>query len=269
MLLLARARRRPGLGRRARSSRRAGRRSTTRPTRTPAASPPSSPTTSSRTRARRSTRPSGSAAYAELQGLLEENVPYWPLWYDSAVSAISSRVTDEAGIDRPVARALRVGRRALVGASAEPLRRAPGASVPGIDTIGRLDMMRGLAGLRGRRAPARTSRRAPAGGRSRSPPPRRRRASDRRYLSDEPRDSTQSHARRGDRSSSPRSLMAGTATAQDEVPQGGTIVVGEWQAATQLNPFLTNALTDPRASRPVTRGLANDQQRRRVRARAR
>ena len=37
------------------------------------------------------------AAYAELQGLLEENMPYWPLWYDSAVSAISSRVTDETG----------------------------------------------------------------------------------------------------------------------------------------------------------------------------
>jgi ABC-type transport system substrate-binding protein len=40
-------------------------------------------------------------AYAELQGLLEENVPYWPLWYDSAVSALSSRVTDEAGTIDP------------------------------------------------------------------------------------------------------------------------------------------------------------------------
>jgi ABC-type transport system substrate-binding protein len=34
------------------------------------------------------------AAYSQLQGLLEENVPYWPLWYDSSVSALSSRVTD-------------------------------------------------------------------------------------------------------------------------------------------------------------------------------
>jgi ABC-type transport system substrate-binding protein len=37
------------------------------------------------------------AAYAQLQGLLEENVPYWPLWYDSAVSALSSRVTEADG----------------------------------------------------------------------------------------------------------------------------------------------------------------------------
>ena len=41
------------------------------------------------------------AAYAELQGLLEENVPYWPLWYDSAVSALSARVTDAAGTIDP------------------------------------------------------------------------------------------------------------------------------------------------------------------------
>jgi ABC-type transport system substrate-binding protein len=37
------------------------------------------------------------AAYAELQALLEENMPYWPLWYESAVSALSSRVTSETG----------------------------------------------------------------------------------------------------------------------------------------------------------------------------
>jgi peptide/nickel transport system substrate-binding protein len=45
--------------------------------------------------------------------------------------------------------------------------------------------------------------------------------------------------------------------AQDaEVPQGGTIVVGEWQRATQLNGYLTNALRDFEAIRPVTRPLA-------------
>jgi peptide/nickel transport system substrate-binding protein len=40
-------------------------------------------------------------SYAELQGLLEENMPYWPLWYDSAVSALSSRVRDESGMIDP------------------------------------------------------------------------------------------------------------------------------------------------------------------------
>ena len=50
-------------------------------------------------------------------------------------------------------------------------------------------------------------------------------------------------------------------SAQDEVPQGGTIVVGEWQRATQLNPFLSNALRDVEGSRPAQRTLAavNDQ----------
>ena len=52
-------------------------------------------------------------------------------------------------------------------------------------------------------------------------------------------------------------VMAGTAIAQDEAPQGGTIVVGEWQAATQLNPYLTNALRDVEGYAPISRGLAN------------
>jgi peptide/nickel transport system substrate-binding protein len=52
-------------------------------------------------------------------------------------------------------------------------------------------------------------------------------------------------------------MTAGTAIAQDEAPQGGTIVVGEWQAATQLNPFLTNALRDTEGYAPISRGLAN------------
>ena len=49
-------------------------------------------------------------------------------------------------------------------------------------------------------------------------------------------------------------------SAQD-VPQGGTIVVGEWQRATQLNPFLSNALRDVEATRPAQRTLGgvNDQ----------
>ena len=36
-------------------------------------------------------------------------------------------------------------------------------------------------------------------------------------------------------------LLAGSAAAQDEVPQGGTIVVGEWQTGNQLNTFLSEA----------------------------
>jgi peptide/nickel transport system substrate-binding protein len=47
------------------------------------------------------------------------------------------------------------------------------------------------------------------------------------------------------------------ASAQDEEPpRGGTIVVGEWQRATQLNGYLTNALRDFEAIRPVLRPLA-------------
>jgi peptide/nickel transport system substrate-binding protein len=50
-------------------------------------------------------------------------------------------------------------------------------------------------------------------------------------------------------------MLAGTATAQDEVPQGGTIVVGEWQAATQLNTFMSNALRDQEAAWIISRPL--------------
>jgi peptide/nickel transport system substrate-binding protein len=55
---------------------------------------------------------------------------------------------------------------------------------------------------------------------------------------------------------------AAPVSAQDsDVPQGGTIVVGEWQRATQLNPYLTNALRDAEANRIFQRSLAtvNDQ----------
>ena len=50
-------------------------------------------------------------------------------------------------------------------------------------------------------------------------------------------------------------LLAGPVSAQD-VPQGGTIIVGEWQTAEQLNPMLTNALKDFEAIRPAQRPLA-------------
>ena len=39
------------------------------------------------------------AAYAEVQGELQKLLPYWPLWYDSSVSALSRRLT---GRDGPV-----------------------------------------------------------------------------------------------------------------------------------------------------------------------
>ena len=44
-------------------------------------------------------------------------------------------------------------------------------------------------------------------------------------------------------------------SAQD-VPQGGTLVVGEWQRATQLNPFLSNVKRDGQGVRPAMRPLA-------------
>ena len=50
-------------------------------------------------------------------------------------------------------------------------------------------------------------------------------------------------------------MLAGTAIAQDEVPQGGTVVVGEWQAATQLNTFMSNALRDQEAAWIISRPL--------------
>ena len=36
-------------------------------------------------------------AYAGVQDLLAQDVPYWPLWYDSAVSALSTRIRDADG----------------------------------------------------------------------------------------------------------------------------------------------------------------------------
>jgi peptide/nickel transport system substrate-binding protein len=40
-----------------------------------------------------------SQAYAGVQDLLRQDVPYWPLWYESAVSALSTRVR---GSDGPI-----------------------------------------------------------------------------------------------------------------------------------------------------------------------
>jgi peptide/nickel transport system substrate-binding protein len=57
-------------------------------------------------------------------------------------------------------------------------------------------------------------------------------------------------------------LTATPVGAQDgDVPQGGTIVVGEWQRATQLNPYLSNALRDVEGARPAMRtlGAVNDE----------
>jgi len=47
------------------------------------------------------------------------------------------------------------------------------------------------------------------------------------------------------------------AAAQDEPPTGGTAVAGEWQAATQLNGMLSNAVRDFEAIAPITRQLIN------------
>jgi ABC-type transport system substrate-binding protein len=35
--------------------------------------------------------------YASVQGLLDEDIPYWPLWYDTSLAAISTRVSDPDG----------------------------------------------------------------------------------------------------------------------------------------------------------------------------
>jgi|GEM_PF-2577977 len=43
--------------------------------------------------------------------------------------------------------------------------------------------------------------------------------------------------------------------AQDEPPTGGTAVAGEWQAATQLNPYIPNAVKDFEAIAPILRPL--------------
>jgi peptide/nickel transport system substrate-binding protein len=49
---------------------------------------------------------------------------------------------------------------------------------------------------------------------------------------------------------------APVAAQEEDVPQGGTIIFGEWQRASQLNPYLTNAFKDFRAIRPAQRPLA-------------
>ena len=40
-------------------------------------------------------------AYAGIQELLETDIPYWPLWYDTATSALSSRIQGPAGAIDP------------------------------------------------------------------------------------------------------------------------------------------------------------------------
>ena len=37
--------------------------------------------------------------------------------------------------------------------------------------------------------------------------------------------------------------------------KGGTLIFGEWQAAAQLNPYLTTAVADFEAMFPISRGL--------------
>ncbi len=50
--------------------------------------------------------------------------------------------------------------------------------------------------------------------------------------------------------------LGGSVAAQDAEPTaGGTIVMGEWQAAAQLHPLFTNAFADTEASTPAWRGL--------------
>ncbi len=49
-------------------------------------------------------------AYAGVQDVLSDDVPYWPLWYESNVSALSTRVQGPDGPARPVQVALRLGR---------------------------------------------------------------------------------------------------------------------------------------------------------------
>lgn len=48
--------------------------------------------------------------------------------------------------------------------------------------------------------------------------------------------------------------LSGPVAAQDPAP-GGTIVMGEWQAASQLHPLFTNSFGDTEASTPSWRGL--------------
>ena len=46
-------------------------------------------------------------------------------------------------------------------------------------------------------------------------------------------------------------FAAAPAAAQDEPPMGGKIVFGDWQAASQLNPYMTNTVTNFQAIYPA------------------
>ena len=81
-------------------------------------------------------------AYAGVQDLLAQDVPYWPLWYDSAVSALSTRVRDADGPVDPSGRAStgtsRAGRWIPPMASElGPLRTRRTVAAGTIDTRGR------------------------------------------------------------------------------------------------------------------------------------
>ena len=47
----------------------------------------------------------------------------------------------------------------------------------------------------------------------------------------------------------------GTPVAAQDAPSGGTIVLGDWQAASQLNTFFTTAFTNVQAYTPAFRAL--------------
>ena len=49
----------------------------------------------------------------------------------------------------------------------------------------------------------------------------------------------------------------GTSYAPGPGARGGTVILGDWHAATQLNPFYTYAASDIEASRPILRGCAS------------
>jgi len=51
------------------------------------------------------------------------------------------------------------------------------------------------------------------------------------------------------------SVYAQSPAAEPAAQPGGTIVVGEWQAAKQLNPYMTTALADVEAYTPILHGL--------------
>ena len=84
-------------------------------------------------------------AYAGVQDLLAQDVPYWPLWYDSAVSALSDAHPRRRRSRGPVPGALRLGRLELVAGPGRwlvhrPLRTQarsrPGPSTPEAGTFG-------------------------------------------------------------------------------------------------------------------------------------